>query len=157
MTYAHCTGCMRCRTTGHCSLPHDAAHDLGEAIREADLLIVATPTYWGGMAARLKQLFERLVPLFMGLSRHGLPQPRLKGHRALVIAACTTPWPFNILFGQSRGAVREVRKVLGAGGMKIARVEIAGTKPMNGVLPETVARRITRQVTTALRKTETDR
>ena len=69
MTYAPCTGCMGCRTTGHCPLPHDAAHDLGEAIREADLLIVATPTYWGGMAARLKQLFERLVPLFMGLSR----------------------------------------------------------------------------------------
>ena len=157
MTYAPCTGCMRCRTTEHCSLPHDAAHDLGEAIREADLLIVATPTYWGGMAARLKQLFERLVPLFMGLSRHGLPQPRLKGHRALVIAACTTPWPFNILFGQSRGAVREVRKVLGAGGMKIARVEIAGTKPMNGVLPETAARRITRQVAAALRKTEAAR
>ena len=41
--------------------------------------------------------------------------------------------------------------------MKIARVEIAGTKPMNGVLPETVARRITRQVTAALCKTETDR
>lgn len=154
MKYAPCTGCMRCRTTEHCSLPHDAAHDLGEAIREADLLIIGTPTYWGGMAARLKQLFERLVPLFMGLSRHGLPQPRLKGHRALVIAACTTPWPFNILFGQSRGAVREVRKVLGAGGMKIARVEIAGTKPMNGVLPETAARRITRQVAAALRKTE---
>ena len=48
---APCTGCMRCRATGVCPLPHDAAHELGEAIRRADLLVVGTPTYWGGMAA----------------------------------------------------------------------------------------------------------
>lgn len=63
---APCTGCMRCRATSVCPLPHDAAHELGEAIRRADLLVVGTPTYWGGMAARLKLLFERLVPVFMG-------------------------------------------------------------------------------------------
>ncbi len=42
-----------------------------------------------------------------------------KGKRALVIAACTTPWPFNILARQSRGAVRSVREILGTGGMKV--------------------------------------
>lgn len=99
---APCTGCMRCRATGVCPLPHDAAHELGEAIRRADLLVVGTPTYWGGMAARLKLLFERLVPVFMGESPRGIPQPRLKGRQAVVIAACTTPWPFNLLFRQSR-------------------------------------------------------
>lgn len=90
---APCTGCMRCRATGVCPLPHDAAHELGEAIRRADLLVVGTPTYWGGMAARLKLLFERLVPVFMGESPRGIPQPRLKGRQAVVIAACTTPCP----------------------------------------------------------------
>ena len=84
---APCTGCMRCRATGVCPLPHDAAHELGEAIRRADLLVVGTPTYWGGMAARLKLLFERLVPVFMGESPRGIPQPRLKGRQAVVIAA----------------------------------------------------------------------
>ena len=78
---APCTGCMRCRATGVCPLPHDAAHELGEAIRRADLLVVGTPTYWGGMAARLKLLFERLVPVFMGESPRGIPQPRPKGGR----------------------------------------------------------------------------
>ena len=133
---APCTGCMRCRATGVCPLPHDAAHELGEAIRRADLLVVGTPTYWGGMAARLKLLFERLVPVFMGESPRGIPQPRLKGRQAVVIAACTTPWPFNLLFRQSRGAVRSVREVLSTGGMRIRSVEIAGTKALDGHLPE---------------------
>ena len=90
---APCTGCMRCRATGVCPLPHDAAHELGEAIRRADLLVVGTPTYWGGMAARLKLLFERLVPVFMGESPRGIPQPRLKGRRASDTPPSPTPCP----------------------------------------------------------------
>lgn len=71
-----CTGCMQCRATNVCPLPRDAAHAVGERIRQAGLLVVGTPTYWGGMSARLKMLFERLVPVFMGESALGLPQPR---------------------------------------------------------------------------------
>ena len=130
-----CTGCMQCRATNVCPLPRDAAHAVGERIRQAGLLVVGTPTYWGGMSARLKMLFERLVPVFMGESALGLPQPRQKGKRALVIAACTTPWPFNILARQSRGAVRSVREILGTGGMKVRTCEIPGTRKMNGKLP----------------------
>ena len=68
MEFRPCTGCMQCRTTNICPLPRDAAHAVGEQIRQADLLVVGTPTYWGGMSARLKMLFERLVPIFMGES-----------------------------------------------------------------------------------------
>ena len=117
----------------------------------ADLLVVGTPTYWGGMAARLKLLFERLVPVFMGESPRGIPQPRLKGRQAVVIAACTTPWPFNLLFRQSRGAVRSVREVLSTGGMRIRSVEIAGTKALDGHLPEAARRKIERLVKRALK------
>ncbi|WP_443603327.1 flavodoxin family protein, partial [Alistipes putredinis] len=60
MEFRPCTGCMQCRTTNICPLPRDAAHAVGEQIRQADLLVVGTPTYWGGMSARLKMLFERL-------------------------------------------------------------------------------------------------
>lgn len=110
-----------------------------------------TPIYWGGMAARLKLLFERLVPVFMGESPRGIPQPRLKGRQAVVIAACTTPWPFNLLFRQSRGAVRSVREVLSTGGMRIRSVEIAGTKALDGHLPEAARRKIERLVKRALK------
>lgn len=149
-----CTGCMQCRATNVCPLPRDAAHAVGERIRQAGLLVVGTPTYWGGMSARLKMLFERLVPVFMGESALGLPQPRQKGKRALVIAACTTPWPFNILARQSRGAVRSVRKILGTGGMKVRTCEIPGTRKMNGKLPEKEARRIIARTRRIVRKIE---
>lgn len=149
-----CTGCMQCRATNVCPLPRDAAHAVGERIRQAGLLVVGTPTYWGGMSARLKMLFERLVPVFMGESALGLPQPRQKGKRALVIAACTTPWPFNILARQSRGAVRSVRELLGTGGMKVRTCEIPGTRKMNGKLPEKEARRIIARTRRIVRKIE---
>lgn len=54
MEFRPCTGCMQCRTTNICPLPRDAAHAVGEQIRQADLLVVGTPTYWGGMSARLR-------------------------------------------------------------------------------------------------------
>lgn len=154
MEFRPCTGCMQCRTTNICPLPRDAAHAVGEQIRQADLLVVGTPTYWGGMSARLKMLFERLVPIFMGESALGFPQPRQKGKRALVIAACTTPWPFNILARQSRGAVRSVREILGTGGMKVRTCEIPGTRKMNGKLPEKEARRIIARTPRIVRKIE---
>ena len=143
MEFRPCTGCMQCRTTNICPLPRDAAHAVGEQIRQADLLVVGTPTYWGGMSARLKMLFERRFP-----------QPRQKGKRALVIAACTTPWPFNILARQSRGAVRSVREILGTGGMKVRTCEIPGTQKMNGKLSEKEARRITARTRRIVRKIE---
>ena len=40
-----CTGCMQCRATNVCPLPRDAAHAVGERIRQAGLLVVGTPTY----------------------------------------------------------------------------------------------------------------
>lgn len=36
-----CTGCMQCRATNVCPLPRDAAHAVGERIRQADL------SWWG--------------------------------------------------------------------------------------------------------------
>ena len=91
------------------------------------------------------------MPGFLGDSPRGIPQPRLKGRQAVVIAACTTPWPFNLLFRQSRGAVRSVREVLSTGGMRIRSVEIAGTKALDGHLPEAARRKIERLVERALK------
>jgi len=36
---------MKCRPDGECSLPEDDAHRVGRKIKEADGLIVGTPTY----------------------------------------------------------------------------------------------------------------
>ncbi|OGR50625.1 MAG: iron-sulfur protein [Elusimicrobia bacterium GWA2_62_23] len=125
----YCTGCMACRDKGACVLPEDDAHRVGRKIQDADALIVGTPTYWGNMCAPLKLLFERNVPVFMGESPRGIPEPRQKGKRAVIVTACTTPWPFNFILAESRGAVNAVKEVLNYGGYGVlGTVVMPGTK-----------------------------
>lgn len=125
----YCTACMVCREKESCILPEDDAHIVGKKIQEADALVIGTPTHWGNMCAPLKLLFDRNVPVFMGESPRGMPVPRQKGKRAAVVTACTTPWPFNFIFPESRGAIRAVKEVLNYGGYKtVGAVTNPGTK-----------------------------
>lgn len=52
----------------------------------------------------------------------GFPKPLMKGKRAAIVSTSTTPWPFNILFKQSEGAVRAIKEVLTWSGFKIVGV-----------------------------------
>jgi len=124
-----CTGCMKCRKDEKCCLPEDGGHQIGQKINEADNLIIGTPTYWGNMSAQLKMLFERNVPVFMGESKKGIPVPKQKGKKAIIVTACTTPYPFNFILPESRGAIRSIKEVLKYGGYKVKGVLTkAGTK-----------------------------
>jgi NAD(P)H-dependent FMN reductase len=114
-----CMACMKCRPDGECCLKEDDAHRLGRMIREADGLIIGTPTYWGNMSAPLKLLFDRNVTAFFSQRSNGLPIPHHKGKPAAIVTACTWPWPLNFILAESRGAIRAVRKVLSYGGYKI--------------------------------------
>lgn len=124
-----CIGCMKCRPDGECVLPEDDAHEVGRKIKLADGLVVGTPTHWGNMSAQLKLLFDRNVPVFMGEKPNGLPIPRHKGKPAVIVTACTTPWPFNFIAAESRGAIRAVHEVLHYGGYRIVgKIVKPGTK-----------------------------
>jgi NAD(P)H-dependent FMN reductase len=143
-----CAGCMKCRSTGVCCLPEDDAHRVGVKIREAGGLIVGTPTYWSGMSAPLKLLFDRNVPVFIGEPTVGFPPPRQKGKPAAAVTACTTPWPWNFLLFQSRGALRAVRQVFSFGGYRyLGAVVKSGTKKH----PE-ISERLRRRATTLGRR-----
>ena len=74
---APCTACMRCRETGECSLPHDDGHDLADKIRNADLLVIGSPTHWGGMSAPLKNLSEREASPDRRRLHHAIPVQHL--------------------------------------------------------------------------------
>lgn len=125
----YCTTCMVCREKEICILPEDDAHIVGKKIQDADGLVIGTPTHWGNMCAPLKLLFDRNVPVFMGESPKGIPIPRQKEKRAVIVTACTTPWPFNFILPESRGAIRAVREVLHYGGYKIVgTISKPGTK-----------------------------
>jgi len=124
-----CTGCMACRSTGKCSLPEDDAAKVLEQIRRADALIVGAPCYWGNIPGQMKLLFDRLVYGMMGEATSGLPRPLHKGKRAVIVSTCTTIFPFNILFRQSRGAVNAVRGILKWSGFKVVgTLEKGGTR-----------------------------
>lgn len=137
----YCTTCMACREQDTCILPEDDAHIVGKRIQEADVLVIGTPTHWGNMCAPLKLLFDRNVPVFMGESPRGRPVPRQKGKRAVIVTACTTPWPFNFILPESRGAIRAVKEVLHYGGYKIVgTVTQPGTRKSHRISPSLTAK-----------------
>ena len=124
-----CIGCMKCRTTLNCCLPEDDAQRILKEIKEADALVVGSPCYWGNMNGYLKVLFDRIVYGMMGESPSGIPIPLHKGKQAIIVTTCTTPFPFNILFKQSRGAVKALREILKWSGFKIVgTIEKGGTR-----------------------------
>jgi hypothetical protein len=65
----------------------------------------------------------------MGEKPSGTPIPKHKGKPALILTACTTPWPFNFIFAESRGALSAVHEVLKWSGFKtIGRLARPATK-----------------------------
>ncbi len=112
LTMKYCTACMACREKEKCILPEDDAHIVGKNVQDADALVIGAPTHRGNMCAPLKLLFDRNAPVFMEENPKGMPEPRQKGKRAVVVTACATPWPFNFILPESRGAIRAVKEVL---------------------------------------------
>jgi len=136
-----CTACMKCRTTGSCILPEDGGHRIGNKLREADALVIGTPVHWGNMSSQLKIFFDRNVPVFMGESRYGFPVPRQKGKPAVIVTACSTPWPFNFIAAESRGAVKAVKEVLHYGGYKIKGIIVKPGSKKNPVISDRLLKR----------------
>ncbi len=116
-----CIGCLKCRPDKKCILPRDDAHRIGELIASCSGLVVGTPTYWGNMTGPLKLLFDRNVPTLEHyvLYTWRFPAPKHKGKKAAIVTASLTPFPFNQLPSQSRGALRAVKRVLRAAGFDI--------------------------------------
>ena len=90
---------------------------------------VGAPCYWGNMPGQLKIIFDRIVYGMIGEDTRGLPLPLHKGKKAILISTSTTPFPFNILFGQSRGAIKAMREILKWSGFKVvSAIELGGTR-----------------------------
>lgn len=124
-----CIGCMACREKGTCVFPEDDAQQTLRLIQACDLLVIGAPCYWGNMPGQLKVLFDRIVYGLMGESSKGIPVPLHKGKRIILIATCTTPFPFNLLFRQSRGTIRALKEIAKWSGFKVAGTfELAGTR-----------------------------
>ena len=124
-----CVGCMRCRSDGKCrTFLNDDVEIVRNLIEEANILVVGSPTYFGNMSAKLKSLFERLVPTFMIENKLGIPIPKQKNKKAIIVTSCTTPFPFSLIFRQNRGATNSIKEILKTAGYKIKTIELAGTR-----------------------------
>lgn len=129
LNFSPCKGCMFCRNHGNCCQAVDDAHKVAERIRNCDILVVASPVYWGNIPGVLKCLFDRMVYAMMGETKLGIPRPMHKGKSAYVISGCTTPFPFNIICKQTSGVVGALKEILGTSGFKIkGKVMVPGTK-----------------------------
>jgi multimeric flavodoxin WrbA len=122
-----CIGCMACRTKEKCTLGEDGSQRVLKMMQEADAIIMGAPCYWGNIPGQMKLLFDRIV---YGMMRDTprFPEPLMKGKKCILLSTCTTPWPWNILFHQSRGAIRAMREICHYSGFKIvATIERGGT------------------------------
>ena len=103
LTVKPCAGCMACRAKEKCVLAEDDSQRVLKMMQQADAIIMGAPCY-------------------------RFPEPLMKGKKCILISTCTTPWPWNILFKQSRGTIRAMREIARYAGFKIvSTIERGGT------------------------------
>ena len=130
-----CTGCMACRTKGKCALAEDDSQRVLQMMQQADAVIMGAPCYWGNIPGQMKLMFDRQV---YGMMRDTprFPEPLMKGKKCILVSTCTTPWPWNILFKQSRGAIRAMREIAHYAGFNIVKTIERGGTAMHPLLTE---------------------
>ena len=90
-----CQACRACKGKSEICIVDDDLAPVLEAVKEADVIIMATPVYWGDVSAQLKTFIDRtysyLTPNFMTEEvKHRLPQGK------------------KLVFIQSQGAPPEI-------------------------------------------------
>ncbi len=55
-----CTGCNGCRKTGRCVIADDIVNDCRDRVAAASGVILASPTYYAGIAGTMKSFLDRL-------------------------------------------------------------------------------------------------
>lgn len=86
-----------------------AATCAGRPDEEAQALIIGAPLLLGNLPGQLKVMSDRIVYGMMGgdLTRYSIGLH--KGKKAIIVSTCTTPYPFNIFFNQTRRSSKNER------------------------------------------------
>lgn len=139
---SYCTGCRVCLNTGKCVLQDDI-HDISDLLQKCEVIILASPVYWANVSAPVKNLFDRLLGVAME-ETNTFPKPRLRGKKYMLLSSCNTPAPFSWIFGQSRGAIRNMDEFFKTAGMKpIGKIVCTNTSKKH-TLSKSVLRKIER-------------
>ena len=59
-----CKGCLACQNIGHCVMTDDDANAITEKMKNADVIVWATPVYYYEMSGQMKTLIDRANSLF---------------------------------------------------------------------------------------------
>ncbi|MBZ9625579.1 flavodoxin family protein [Clostridium sp. FP2] len=112
-----CRGCMVCRSKGACII-NDDLQNLAKEILLADVVVLAAPTYWANVPAIVKNMFDRMTGYVIKTEKGKSPKSLLyKKKEYVIITACSTPFPINIIGGQSKGALRAMNEFFKLSGM----------------------------------------
>ncbi len=64
LNYKGCQACFACKAgSGHCAL-NDELTPVLEAVREADVVVLATPVFFGDITSQLKSFFDRTFSFY---------------------------------------------------------------------------------------------
>ena len=80
-----CTGCHYCQTNGACCI-EDGMAALYPRLLEADVILLASPAYMGGIASRMQAFMERTWPLRKGRLAGKIGSYILTGRRRIGMA-----------------------------------------------------------------------
>lgn len=61
--YGFCKGCLACQKLGHCVIEDDAI-EITSKMKDADVLVFASPVYYYSISGQLKAMLDRANPLF---------------------------------------------------------------------------------------------
>src|SRR6056297_911039 len=100
----YCLGCWGCEKKGRCVI-NDDFNSIFEKVRDSNVLILASPTYWSNVSGIMKSFFDRQCGLAMSHSEGKVlfgkrlpigfgPKKKMQGKKMIFITACTTPFPF---------------------------------------------------------------
>ena len=73
----YCLGCGVCQETGKCVIKDDVSMVLNKIV-DSDVIVFATPVYFGSICGQLKVLLDRMYPLYK----------KIKNKKIYVIATC---------------------------------------------------------------------
>ncbi len=91
LSIAPCAGCSACEKTGKCALPDDDMVKIViPLLREADIVILASPVYFYTVTAQIKALIDRTQSLWSRKYRLGIEDPGRHTRMGILLALGAT-------------------------------------------------------------------
>ena len=136
LNYRGCQGCYACKgKADHCVLDDDLTEVL-EAVRDADLVVMASPVYYGDVTSQLKGFIDRTFAYFLPDYATNPNPSRLTPKKLLFVL--TQGHPNESLFDDIYARYQRPFKRLGFAESRLIRVCGIGPHRSNGIPEHTM-------------------